>query len=90
MKIDRFTLMMTLLVVLVVMVVGASQYQQFYLNSNNNEKLNLINQALHNQTNDILKQLENHRKVTNTTRELVEDNYRILHQLFNGNKSFFN
>lgn len=74
MKIDRFTLMMTLLIVLVVVVVGASQYQQFALNENNNVKLNLINQALHNQTEDILHRLENHGNTTNMIMKLLLSN----------------
>lgn len=99
MKIDRFTLMMTLLLTVVVVVVGASQYQQFSLNENNSEKLNLINSALHNQTDDILNQLVAHRQATNATLDTVRENLfyindtnRMLHGLLDSisvaNKSF--
>ena len=73
--IDRFTLFMTLMIILVVIVVSASQYQQFYLNSSNNQKLELINQALSNQTEDILHRLEKHGNTTNTILRLLEENH---------------
>lgn len=90
MKVDKFMLFMVLMIVLVIIVVSVSQYQQFSLNSSNSVKLAQINQLLKNQTNDILNQLETHRKVTNITREAVQDNAyylkdtnHILHQLLN-------
>ena len=67
-------LFMGLMIALVVIVVSVSQYQQFALNSSNSVKLALIDNLLMNQTNDILNQLETHRKITNLTRDVVADN----------------
>ncbi len=89
MMIDRYySIFMVVIMSLVVIVVGASQYQQFALNENNAVKLGLINDALHNQTEDILNQLVDHRQATSATLETVRENLfyindsnRILHHL---------
>ena len=75
---DKFMLFMVLMIALVIVVVSVSQYQQFSLNSSNSVKLQQIDSLLKNQTADILQQLETHRKITNFTREAVEDNAHYL------------
>lgn len=88
MKIDRSTLMMALMITLVVIVVGASQYQQFSLNSSNSVKLQQINNLLHNQTIDLLRELEHHTNATETNLHdtrinmyYIKDTNQILHEI---------
>jgi len=89
-KVDIFTLLMAIMVGLVVTVVGVSQYWQFSLSSSSNERIKLLNDALDNQTNDILHKLDAHRNATSATLQVVQanlkylyDNNRVLHEILN-------
>jgi hypothetical protein len=89
-NLDKSMLVMVLMIALVIVVVSVSQYQQFFLTSSNSLRLAQISDLLHNQTLDILGELESHTNATEVnlhdTRvnmKYIKDTNQILRQILN-------